>query len=234
MMIPLGEQSRHEERRDAKNLPPNGIRQELLLLRERVVEVIEMLLSTNVAPHAVRVSRTEVIGDDGALVVGDEIHAVEAENVEQRDELLGDSLRTVITRCLLTLPVALQVDREYPVVARQVVDLSVPREPGARKTVQQNDRLSLTGLDEVPGDGPAVSGRVYEAMHRARRTENLDVAVLVRRWPPDSEQRHRVLNRRYEPSRQTSTVAFPIADFVTLSVQACGEFPMEKICHAFR
>lgn len=126
---------------------------------------------SRVAADSFGVVRSEALTDARSPVVCDEVEPLEADRVEEGEQLGGHLLHGVAGRGLVGLAVALEVDGEHPARAGEVDHLEVPGEPGLGEPVEEHDRLADRGsrVDPVPPE----SGRVQEVMSKLDAGEGL-------------------------------------------------------------
>ena len=105
----------------------------------------------------------DMVADHRSPIVGAEAKAVDAEMVEEGDQLPGDGARRVVAVALVGKAEALEVDREGSELGGEGRQLRAPALPTFRQAVQEYHRIPLAGLDPVPGqavDGGGVVGKV--------------------------------------------------------------------------
>src|SRR6516162_2418034 len=144
----------------------------------------QVLLPTAVTRDALTEPGHDVVGGWGATIVSDDAELVDAELVEQCDQLRGDARLSVVSGALVGLPVALKVDGDAVATFPQCLHDVVPLPPRVGNAVQEDDRVGVcwSGLDEVPPHCFAIAWRIHEAVHYGDRSQQFDVAVIVRCW----------------------------------------------------
>lgn len=121
--------------------------------------MIQMLLAASVPEHSVGMVSDDVVGLHGAPAMGDEVELLQADLVQHREQLRGDARVTVVAALLFRLAVALEVNRDAPVLAAQVGHLVVPLKPRVRDAVQEHHRLAFADLHVMPSDELVIAGR---------------------------------------------------------------------------
>ena len=101
------------------------------------------------ALDALGVPEAEQERGEAAPVVSDQLHPVEVQRVEQRDDVGGKRLRVVPPARGVAPAEAAQVRHHEPELSAQRRDELAPAVPVLRPAVQQQQRISLAGLGHV-------------------------------------------------------------------------------------
>jgi len=154
----------------------------VLLRRQHRVVVRQVLFAARVARHAEGVLGGDVVARHRPPIVRDEVEAVDAQRVEDADELLGRAGVGVVPRSLVGLAVSLEIGCDQSEPPDEPRHDATPLVPAVGNAVQQEHYLAVggAGLDDVVGHQALVARRLDEAVGERHPVQHLDVAVPVR------------------------------------------------------